>query len=64
MDKKVLQARTKKFHIDVINLCNEFPRSVSGFEIAKQILRSAGSVCANYRASSRAKSKADLADAP
>ena len=60
MDKKVLQARTKKFHIDVINLCNEFPRSVSGFEIAKQILRSAGSVGANYRASSRAKSKADF----
>jgi four helix bundle protein len=60
MDKKELQARTKKFHIDVIRLCNDFPRTASGFEIAKQILRSAGSVAANYRASSRAKSKADF----
>ena len=60
MDKKLLQARTKKFHIDVIRLCNDFPRTASGFEIAKQILRSAGSVGANYRASSRAKSKADF----
>lgn len=60
MDKKLLQARTKQFHIDVIRLCNDFPRTASGFEIAKQILRSAGSVAANYRASSRAKSKADF----
>ena len=60
MDKKELQARTKKFHIDVIRLCNDFPRTASGFEIAKQILRSAGSVAANYSASSRAKSKADF----
>ena len=60
MDKIILQARTKKFHLDIIRLCNDFPRSVSGFEIARQVLRSAGSVRANYRASSRAKSKADF----
>ncbi|MEO6488478.1 MAG: four helix bundle protein [Ferruginibacter sp.] len=60
MDKKVLQQRTRKFHIDVINLCHDFPRTVVGFEIAKQLLRSAGSVAANYRASSRAKSKSDF----
>jgi four helix bundle protein len=60
MDKKILQARTKKFHIDVINLCNDFPRTVVGFEIAKQILRSAGSVAANYRASARTKSTIDF----
>ncbi|MEP7163168.1 MAG: four helix bundle protein [Ferruginibacter sp.] len=60
MDKKILQARTQKFHINIIILCNDFPKTVSGFEIAKQILRSAGSVSANYRASSPAKSKADF----
>src|SRR6186713_784964 len=60
MDKKLLQDRTKKFHIDVINFCTDFPRTVAGFEIAKQILRSAGSVAANYRASARAKSTIDF----
>ncbi len=56
----MLQERTKKFHIDIINFCNDFPRTAVGFEISKQILRSAGSVAANYRASARAKSKADF----
>lgn len=60
MDKKELQLRTKKFHLGVIKLCNDFPRTSVGFEIAKQLLRSAGSVGANYRASGRAKSKADF----
>ena len=60
MDKKTLQIRTKKFHIDIIKFCNDFPRTAAGYEIAKQILRSSGSVAANYRASARAKSKADF----
>jgi len=59
-DKKLLQLRTKKFHIDIIKFCNDFPKTAVGFEIAKQLLRSAGSVGANYRASTRAKSKADF----
>src|SRR6266550_137516 len=60
MDRKTLQDRTKRFHIDVINLCQDLPRNVAGFETAKQIIRSAGSVGANYRATVRAKSKADF----
>jgi four helix bundle protein len=60
MDKKILQIRTRKFHIDIIRFCNDFPKTAAGFEIAKQLLRSAGSVAANYRASSRAKSKSDF----
>ena len=60
MNKTILQNRTRKFHIDVIRLCSDFPKTAAGFEIAKQLLRSAGSVAANYRASSRAKSKADF----
>ncbi len=60
MTRKELQDRTKKFHIDIIKLCGDFPRNAAGFETAKQIIRSAGSVGANYRASMRAKSDADF----
>jgi len=48
MDKFELQERTKKFHIDIIKLCSLFPRNAAGFEIAKQLIRCAGSVGANY----------------
>lgn len=60
MDRKELQQRTKKFHVDVIRLCAFFPKNAAGFEIAKQLIRSAGSVGANYRASARAKSTDDF----
>lgn len=60
MDKKILLQRTKHFHIEVIRLCNSFSKTAAGFEIAKQVIRSAGSIAANYRASLRAKSRADF----
>ena len=60
MTRKELQERTKKFHVDVIRFCSDFPRNAAGFETAKQIIRAAGSVGANYRASMRAKSDADF----
>lgn len=60
MDRSTLQQRTKQFHIDVIKLCTQLPKNAAGFETAKQLIRSAGSVGANYRASSRAKSKPDF----
>jgi four helix bundle protein len=60
MDRKTLQSRTKQFHIDVIKLCEAFPRNAAGFETVKKLIRSAGSVGANYRATARAKSKADF----
>lgn len=60
MDRKELQNRTKKFHVDVIHLCEGFPKNAAGFETAKQLIRSAGSVGANYRPSVRAKSTADF----
>ncbi len=60
MNRKELQNRTKKFHVDIIKLCGDFPRNAAGFETAKQLIRSAGSVGANYRASVRAKSDADF----
>ena len=46
--------------MDVIKICEGFPKNAAGFETAKQVIRSAGSVGANYRASVRAKSAADF----
>ncbi|TDO28752.1 four helix bundle protein [Sediminibacterium goheungense] len=60
MNKIELQRRTKKFNIDIISFCNSLPETPAGFEIAKQLIRSAGSVGANYRATSRSKSEADF----
>ncbi len=60
MDRKELQQRTKKFHVDVIKICEGFPKNAAGFETTKLLIRSAGSVGANYRASARAKSPADF----
>ncbi len=60
MDRITLQERTKLFHIGVIQLCNQLPKTVAGFELAKQLIRSAGSVGANYRATKRAKSNNDF----
>lgn len=44
MTKFELQDRTKRFHISVIKICKHFPKNAAGFEIAKQVIRSAGSV--------------------
>ena len=60
MDRKLLEDRTKKFHIEIIRLCLLLPKNNVGYEIGKQLIRSAGSVAANYRASKRAKSIADF----
>ncbi len=60
MNREELQQRIKKFHVDVIKLCSDFPKNAAGFETAKQLIRSAGSVGANYRATVRAKSNADF----
>lgn len=61
MDRSELQLRTKRFNIDIILFCNSLPKTAAGFEIAKQLIRSAGSVGANYRATNRSKSRADFA---
>lgn len=55
-----LKDRTKKFSIDVVALVAELPKSVVAEVLGKQILRSATSVGANYRAACRAKSQADF----
>ncbi|WP_160713930.1 four helix bundle protein [Chitinophaga solisilvae] len=60
MNKQQLKDRTKRFHISIIKLCEMLPRNMAAFQIAKQLIRSAGSVGANYRAACHAKSPADF----
>ncbi len=60
MNRKTLGERVKQFNVAVIKLCELLPRNAIGFELSKQLIRSVGSVGANYRASVRAKSKADF----
>jgi four helix bundle protein len=54
------QKRAKQIGIDVIYLCRELPDTSEFRIIRRQIIRSATSVGANYRAVSRAKSDADF----
>lgn len=60
LTKDELKNRTKRFHIAIIKACEQLPKNTVGFELAKQLIRSAGSVGANYRAACRAKSTADF----
>lgn len=60
MTKQELKNRTQQFHIAVIKACEQLPKNAAGFELAKQVIRSAGSVGSNYRAACRGKSTADF----
>ncbi|HZL13350.1 MAG TPA: four helix bundle protein [Verrucomicrobiae bacterium] len=55
-----LKPRTKKFALDVILYSRKLPRGDEFIVIKRQLIRSATSVAANYRATQRAKSKADF----
>jgi four helix bundle protein len=61
MDEKTFKDRTKKFALRVIRLVEALPKTRTAEVIGKQLLRSATSVGANYRAACRAKSPADMA---
>jgi four helix bundle protein len=52
-----LQQRTKRFAPNVFEFCDELPSKPSCWVVRKQLLRSASSVAANYRAACRAVSK-------
>ncbi|MFN3167881.1 MAG: four helix bundle protein [Phycisphaeraceae bacterium] len=51
-----LQVRTKLFAQRVVKLVDALPSSVAGREIGRQLLRSATSVGANFRAARRGRS--------
>jgi len=61
MNPLQLKQRTKTFALRIIKLSRSIPKSDdAGRIIAKQIIRSGTSVAANYRASCRARSKAEF----
>jgi four helix bundle protein len=60
MDSEQLKDRTKKLAIDIIRLTDTLQKSDSTTILNRQIIRSATSVAANYRAACRARSKADF----
>jgi four helix bundle protein len=55
-----IKNRTKKIGLAIIQLIDLLPQKTSSWVIAKQIVRSATSIGANYRAACRAKSVPDF----
>jgi four helix bundle protein len=60
MTQAEMKRRTKQFALRVMNLVEGLPETNAGRVIGRQLLRSATSVGANYRAACRAKSTADF----
>jgi four helix bundle protein len=59
-DSKDLKDRTKQFAVKVIRIVDKLPRSIAAEVIARQLIRAATSVAANYRAACRGRSKAEF----
>jgi four helix bundle protein len=55
-----LKKRTREFALRVIRLTEALPRTRAGDVMGRQLLRSATSVGANYRAACRGRSRADF----
>ncbi|MCC6680702.1 MAG: four helix bundle protein [Phycisphaeraceae bacterium] len=60
MTESQMKARTKKFALRVMKMVASLPDTNMGRVIGGQVLRSATSVGANYRAACRARSKAEF----
>ena len=60
MTPKELKDRTKRFAVDIVTLCRELPATIDGRRLGQQLLDSGTSVAANYRASCRARSRAEF----
>jgi four helix bundle protein len=58
--KPDLEDRTLKFASDIVGFIEQIPRSIPNNEIAKQVVRSAGSVGANYIEANEALGKKDF----
>jgi four helix bundle protein len=55
-----LRNRTKRFALRVIRLFQRLPRTGEAQVLGKQLLRSATSIGANYRAAGRGRSRAEF----
>jgi four helix bundle protein len=60
MTRAEFTAKTKKFALSVVGLVEQLPLSKTSDVVGKQLLRSATSVAANYRASCRARSRREF----
>ncbi len=60
MTSNELKLRTKNFSLRVIRMIEKLPKSNSAKVIGYQLIRSATSVGANYRAACRARTKAEF----
>lgn len=60
MDKTELQERMTALAVRIVKMVDAMPTTVSGFAIARQIIRSGTSPSANYRAACLAKSDKDF----
>jgi len=60
MDEAELKSRTKQFALRVMRLVDALPKSIKGRTIGGQLIRSGTSVAANYRATCRARSRAEF----
>jgi four helix bundle protein len=60
MNEEEFKQRTKQLGLRVIKVVEALPRSMATEVIGKQLLRSATSIGANYRAACRAKSIPDI----
>lgn len=56
----LFRKRTKRFAVDTILLCNGLQRGTVNFVLVNQLVKSATSVGANYRAACRSRSKAEF----
>ena len=60
MNEQIFKQRTKNLGLRVIELAEGLPKNSTADVISKQLLRSATSIGANYRAACRGKSTADV----
>jgi four helix bundle protein len=60
MNSDILKKRTYNFALSIIDILDDLPKSVTSDVMGKQLLKSATSIGANYRAACKAKSKADF----
>ena len=60
MNQEELKQRTKQFGLETIRFIETLPKSETSYVIRRQLLRSATSVGAHYRAACRGRSKAEF----
>ena len=60
MNKEEFKTRTKKYAVQIIKFVQTLPKDSTSAIISRQLVRCGTSVGANYRASCRAKSRADF----